>query len=323
METRSKTLRALGLAGAAAVLWPPIRTNAQSSALIHVAMPGADDGTPMLYAIHAGLLRRAGIEIDIAPAQSGAAVSAAVAGGSIQLGISSLVPLIGAHARGLSFQLIVPAAVYTSEAPYAAMVVKKDGPIRSARDLNGKTVTSSALRDLIATSNLAWIDQNGGDSTTVKTVELPQSSILPAVDEGRVDAGTLLEPRLSEALDSGKVRVLAKSFDAYGKHFVISGWFATAEYINRNRDTIVRFARALRESNAYCNTHHSETAPLLAEHSKVDVKTVEHSTRVAYGDVLDLKEIQNVIDVSAKYKVIERPFEAREMVSPAVAFLVR
>ena len=311
------------MGAAAAALRPATQAGAQTLTTIHVGMPGADDGTPMLYAIHSGLLRRAGIEIDITPAQSGAAVSAAVAGGAVQLGISSLVPLVGAHAHGLSFQLIVPAAVYTSEAPYAAMVVKKDGPIRTARDLNGKTVTSSALRDLIATSNLAWIDQNGGDSATVKTVELPQSAILPAVDEGRVDAGTLLEPRLSEALDSGKVRILGKSFDAYGKHFVISGWFATAEYISRNQDLVQRFARALRESNAYCNSHHAETAPLLAEFSKVDVKTVEHSTRVAYGDVLDLKEIQNVIDVSAKYKVIEKRFEAREMVSPAVAFLVR
>jgi NitT/TauT family transport system substrate-binding protein len=320
--SRAVVMSALaGVAGVGA-LWPAI-ANAQAATTLKAGMPGADDGTPMLYAIHAGLLKRVGIEIEIIPASSGAAVSAALAGGSVNIGISSLVPLIGARSRGLPFQLIAPAAVYTSEAPYAAMIVKKDGPIRSARDLNGKTVTASALRDLIATSNLAWIDQNGGDSSTVKTVELPQSAVLPAVEEGRVDAGTLLEPRLSEALDGGKVRIFAKSFDAYGKRFPISAWFATSEYIGRNQELIQRFARTMRESNAYCNTHRAETAPLLAAHSKVDVKTVEHSTRVQFGDAFDLKEVQGVVDVSAKYKVIEKAFDARDLISPAISFLVR
>ncbi len=292
---------------------------AQTATALQIGLPPSDDGTPLMYAVHAGTLAKAGLNVTMTAAQSGAAVSAAVAGGALQIGISSLVPLIGAHARGLSFQLIMPAAIYSSKAPYAAMVVKKDGPIHSARDLNGKIVSSSALRDLIATSNLAWIDQNGGDSTTVKTVELPQSAVLAAIDEGRIDAGTFLEPHLSDALDSGKVRVLGYTFDAYGKTFPISGWFATAEYIRDNRDVIARFVRVMRDANAYCNAHHAETAPILADFAKVDVAKVQHSTRVLYGDVLDLKQIQNVIDISARYKVIDKPFTASELVSTAVA----
>jgi NitT/TauT family transport system substrate-binding protein len=213
--------------------------------------------------------------------------------------------------------------VYDSKAPYAAMIVKKDGPIHSARDLDGKTISSPALHDLIGTSNAAWIDQNGGDSSTLKAVELPASAVLPAIVDGRIDAGTLLEPALSNALDSGQVRILGAPFDAYGKTFPISGWFATADYIAANRDLIVRFARVLRDANVYCNTHHAETAPLLADFAKVDLARVQHSTRVVFGDVLVLKEIQNVIDVSAKYKVMDKPFPASELVSPAVGFLTR
>lgn len=320
--TRSRLLLVLGTA-AAHVAWPrPAR--AQPVATIRVGTPNADDGAAaLLYAIHSGLFARAGISVEIVTAASGAAVAAAVAGGAVDVGFSSLVPLISAHARGVPFQLVAPGAVYTTDAPYSGMLVKKDSPLHTARDLNGKTVSASALRDLGAVSTLAWIDQNGGDSTTVKTVELPQSAVLAAINEGRIDAGSLLEPRLSAALAGGTVRLFAKTYDAFGKQFPITAWFATTDYIAQNGDLVVRFARAMRESNVYSNAHPSDTAPLVAASARVDLTTIEHSARVKFADALEAGEIQAVVDLSLKYGVIDRRFAARELVSPAVNFLVR
>ena len=309
------------ITGAAAAIAAPAR--AQTATTIRVGLAGADDITPMLYAIHAGLLRKAGVEVEVVQTQSGAAASAGVAGGAIDLAGSSLVPIIGAHARGAPFQFIAPGSEYVHEAPYAAMVVKKDGPIRTARDLNGKIVSSSALKDLIATTNLAWIDQNGGDSSTVKTIELPPSTVLAALEDGRIDAGTLLEPRLSEALDTGKVRILGTSFDAFGRRFMISGWFATVDWIGRHAEVVTRIAHVLHDANAYANAHHAETAPLLADFTKVDVRSIEHATRVHFEDALELKQMQTAIDICARYKVIDRSFDARELIAAPSQFLVR
>jgi NitT/TauT family transport system substrate-binding protein len=314
------TLKRAGFiaAAAATALWPR-RSQAQPLATLRVAMPGAvDDGAPLLYAMHSGAFKAAGIDVNLTLMKSGAAIASAVAGGAIDIGLSSIVPLIGAHTHGIPFVFVAPAAIYTSTAPYAALLVKKDSPLKTPRDLNGKTLASPALKDLIATSNLAWIDQNGGNSTTVKIVELPGSAVLAALDNGRIDGGTLLEPRLSQALESGTVRVLGTPFDAYGKRFVISSWFSTTDYVRANTDVIRRFARVIREANAYSNTHHAATAPLLAALAKVDVGTITRSTRVEYGDALNVKELQSVVDVTAKYKVIDRPFDADELISPAV-----
>lgn len=320
--TRSRLLLALGMA-AANISWPRL-ARAQAVTTIRVGAPNPDDGTAaMLYAIHSGLFARAGIAVEIVAASSGAAVAAAVAGGAVDIGFSSLVPLVSAHARGVPFQLVAPGAVYTTDAPYSGMLVRKDSPLRTARDLDGKTVSASALRDLGAVSTLAWIDQNGGDSTTVKTVELPQSAVLAAIDEGRIDAGSLLEPRLSAALAGGTVRLFAKTYDAFGKQFPITAWFATTDYIAQNGDLVVRFARAMREANVYSNAHPAETAPLVAASSRVDLNTIEHSARVKFADVLAVGEIQSIVDLSLKYGVIDKRFAARELVSPVVNFLVR
>jgi NitT/TauT family transport system substrate-binding protein len=293
------TLKRAGFiaAAAATALWPR-RSQAQPLATLRVAMPGAvDDGAPLLYAMHSGAFKAAGIDVNLTLMKSGAAIASAVAGGAIDIGLSSIVPLIGAHTHGIPFVFVAPAAIYTSTAPYAALLVKKDSPLKTPRDLNGKTLASPALKDLIATSNLAWIDQNGGNSTTVKIVELPGSAVLAALDNGRV---------------------LGTPFDAYGKRFVISSWFSTTDYVRANTDVIRRFARVIREANAYSNTHHAATAPLLAALAKVDVGTITRSTRVEYGDALNVKELQSVVDVTAKYKVIDRPFDADELISPAV-----
>ena len=59
---------------------------------------------------------------------------------------------------------------------YAAAIVRKDSPIKTGRDLNGKTFAVPALMDLNQIAAMAWIDQTGGDSRTVKIVEIPAST---------------------------------------------------------------------------------------------------------------------------------------------------
>lgn len=99
-----------------------------------------DDATPVLYAISAGLFRKAGLDVDIVRINSGAAAASAVAGGSIQVAQAGMISLLSAHAREAPFTLIAPSGVYSSDVPDHRLLVKKDGPIRSARDLDGKTI---------------------------------------------------------------------------------------------------------------------------------------------------------------------------------------
>jgi NitT/TauT family transport system substrate-binding protein len=319
-----RTIVLSGIAAyASAAALAPTRAFGQSTPTLNVTVAGADDGTPVLWAIESGMFKKAGLDVKLSEGASGAVISAGVAGGAIDIGMSSLVPVIGARAKGLPFQLIVPAAVYNSNASYAAMLVRNDSPFKTAKDLNGHTIASAALRDLIGTSQAAWIDANGGDSSTVKVVEIPNNAVLPALEEGRIDAATFLEPRMSQALATGKMRKFGQPFDAFGKHFPISSLFGTADFISKNTELVQRFARVVRESNVYCNTHHAETAPVLARFAKLDLKVIENAVRVGYDESFNLKEIQGVIDICARYKVIDKPFEARELVSPAVAFMTK
>jgi NitT/TauT family transport system substrate-binding protein len=307
---------------AAAAAWSSLSTlarAAEGSTPLRAASSGDDDATPFLYAVDRGLFRQAGIDAHLDRAASGSAVAAGVVGGAYDVGKSSLVALITAHAHGVPVTLVAPAGEYDQRAPVAGLLVKSDGPIHTAADLNGKIVAVSSLNDLYAISTRAWVDKHGGDSRTLRLIELPISAVPEALEQGRIDAGNVLEPHLRFATQSGKARVLAHPFDAIAPQFLYSAWFTMKDTATKNRVLLERVARVIHDAAVYANGHHGETAAALAAFTKVDPQVIATSTRSTAGTVLDPKEIQPVIDAAASYKAIPAPFDARELIDPAFA----
>lgn len=311
---RPTFVAAIGAAVAA-----PLAGRAQATPTIHAAVPQSADVAPVIYAQKAGLFKKAGLDVDVQIMRSGNVIAAAVAGGSLQIGFSSLPAIITGHQRGLNFQLIAPGGTYFDNDPYAQMVVRSDAPIRTAKDLAGKTIGATSLRDLLWVADQAWLDQNGADLKSVKYVELPNSSLLPSLLENRIDAFAVGQPWVTIALDSGKVRSIGKPFSAIAPHFLMTGYFTTAEFATANRDALARFERALMDATRYANAHKSEMIPILAEVTKQAPELLTRTVKGFDVDVLDPKEVQPMIDATAKYGLIPKPFPAQELISSVVA----
>jgi NitT/TauT family transport system substrate-binding protein len=298
----------------------PRVAQAQSSApTLRLASAPDDDVTPFLYAQSAGLFRREGLDVHIQASNSGAAVAAAVAGGSIDIGKSSMIALISAHARGLPFVVVAPAGLYSADEPRVAMLVAKDATLRAARDLAGKTVAVPALGDLYAIANAAFVEQDGGDPKTVRYLEMPSAASPQAIIDHRVDAATLTVPILLSALDTGKVRILGHPFSAIAKRFIQAGWFTTPSFLAQNREIVTRFARVMRAASSYANGHHAETAPLLAAFTRQDPALVARMPRTIAPTALDPALVQPLIDAAARYGAIPSTFDARTLIDAGVA----
>ena len=283
---------------------------------IRVASAPDEDILATLWAIQSGIFKKRGLDVDLRLSNSGAAVAAAVIGRSIDIGKSSMFSLIAAHLRGVPIQLIAAAAVYDTNIPTVGLLVKKDSPIRTAADLNGKTISVQSLNDQYAVAVKAWVDQHGGDSTTLRFLELPNSAAAQAIDAGRVDAAATTNPILSEAIATGTVQSIAHPFDGIGRYFIQAAYFCTTDHAAANRDTVERFGRAIDESSAYVNTHHAQTATVLADFTKVPLDVVQHMTRTELTAKIDPAGVQPVIDSAFKYKSIERAFDAKDMIAP-------
>ena len=295
----------------------PLLAAAQATPLmtLRIASASDDDVTPILYAQQAGLFRKAGLDVVLQRANSGAQIAAAVAGGAVDIGKSSMMTLASAHARGLPFVLVAPSGVYVTKTPSAMTLVLNNSPIKTARDLTGKTMPATALKDLMQVATLSWVDKNGGDSKSLKFIEMPAASIPTALEEGRVDAATMYYPVLSAALASGKYRVIAHPLDAIGPSFLIAAWFTTNDTFAKHKAEIATFVRVLREASAYTNAHHAETVPLIATFAGTEPATIARMTRATAGLSLDARNVQPLIDASAAYGVFDKAFDAHEIIA--------
>jgi NitT/TauT family transport system substrate-binding protein len=281
---------------------------------LRVAMTTDDSAIPVLYGLQTGRFRQAGLDVRIEPTTNGSATAAGVAGGSYEVGKSSLSSILTAHQRGLPFVMLAPGDVYDPKAPSGMLIVASDSAIHTAKDLANATIACASLSSIDNVAVQAWLYQHGVDISRVKFVELPQSEAGAAIAAHRVAAALIVHPQLDAALATGKVRVLAPAFGAIASSFLISTWFTTSSWAAEHPQAARAFARIVEESAVYANSHHTQTAPMLAEFSKIPLDVVEHMQRGVLGTRLTPALVQPVIDAAAKYGLLARPFSAREVI---------
>jgi NitT/TauT family transport system substrate-binding protein len=151
----------------------------------------------------------------------------------------------------------------------------------------------------------------------VKFVEMPSSSMPPAVARGQIDAGVLTEPTLSLSLTDN--RIAASPYDAIAKEFNETGWFASDDWIAKNPQAVQRFASAIREANRWANANPVAAEAIFMKYSGVLPDQLKNAVKTHYGEVIDVAHMQPVLDTAAKYKAIPDPLAARDLISPTIA----
>jgi len=287
---------------------------AQSAGIpIRVACTASDSYAGALYALDAGFFDRAGLAADVQVLASGAAITAAVAAKAVDVGISNAVPFATAVQHGVEFRYFCGGGLVNLDE--FGMCVAPASPITSWKDLENKTVAVSSLNDIAVIGLRTLVDQEGGDSRKVRLVEMPFSQMAGAIARGTVDAGPIAEPALSVARRQGTVRVLKPAiFSPFGPHFMVGGWFALDDWIEANRDTARRFAMAIYGAAAWANTHSAESSTILSKYSKIDIATVEAMSRAPLATSLSPDMVQPVLDLAYKYKVVDRPMKAVDLI---------
>ena len=307
--------RRTALAAVAGSLFVPHVAFAQTktTSIASAGLP-EDSATPVLYAISSGAFKRENLDVKLEAQRSGPAVASGIAGGAYQIGKVSLNPLIDAHAKGIPLVIVAPGGLSTTANPIAGLMVAKDSPIKTAKDLNGKTIAVGALNDIFTLAMRAWMEKNGGDPTTLKLVEIPISAIAEAIDKERVVAGSANEPILGAALATGKVRILARTFDSLAPRFMFTAWVATRSWADQNRAAVESFGKVVRQAAVYANGHHADTVDDIAKFTGLDPAVVRKMARTEAATGLEPGLIQPVIDAAAHFKDIPSRFDAKELI---------
>ena len=291
----------------------PRRANAQVQKLRVAGIP-IDIAGAAYYALDQGFFSKYGLDVEIVQLANGAVVAAAVAGGSIDIGNGNSIAMSTAHERGIPFKLIAPSGAYNKNDPTSGLVVLDGSPIRTASDLNGKVIAVNGLRNIAEIQTRAWIDKNGGNSSTAQFIEMSFPELGPGVSSGRAAAAEIEEPQLDAALASG-LRNLGSPGEAIAPVWIEGGYFCNASFAQDHPEVVKKVASAIRDANDWANKNHTAAWAILAKYSKA---TLMPKHRTYYPARLDAAQLQPLIDAAAHYGVLKATFPASDLFVPGL-----
>jgi len=308
---RRSALLALGALAAAR----PLPSRAQGLTKVRVATTPFDVAAQAYFALDQGLFRDAGLDVEITSMRP-PAILPAVVGGAVDIGAGSTIGLFLARERDVPFAMIAEAGMYSSRFPSAALIVAKSSPITTAADLNGKTFGTETLKNLGVLGASAWGDKNGGDYRSYKFIEMSSAEQGPAVAAGRIDAGTALEPFVSQAVAAGTARVIARPYDAIAPEFCEGGWFCMSDYVKANPDVVKRFSAVMDLAAKWANRNVADAGAILSRYSHAS--PTPPAFRTVYPERFDPSRLQIVIDAATRYGILSASHRVIDIIPPAL-----
>ena len=294
---------------------PGTRAAAQTGEQIVVATPPNDSSGEVFYAADMGFFAKAGLNVKVMPMNNAGAVAPAVVSGAVTIGGLTVPSVAIAREKGVPITIIAPGSIYSSAAPTSGIIVLKNSPLRKAADLNGKPLDTRDLSNKRFYGANAWIDKNGGDSKSVKWIEISDTADIAAMQQGRVDAASVSEPALDDALH-GEGRMLGPVYDAIGDKFLIAAFFTTDDYAKAHPDVMRKFAEAIVAAGKWANKNQAASAKILEKYAGVPIPA--GYTRVTYAERLRAADAQPVLDMLAHYGVLKPNPRAPDLFSPTV-----
>lgn len=274
------------------------------------------DCSPMFMAMDKGFFRAEGLELETAPMAGGAVIVQGVTSGDLQFGWSNVISLYQAHVEGFDFKFIAGGAINARGSNEThAIVVGVKSPIKVAKDLEGKTVAVNTLNNIVHLLAMAWVDKNGGDSKKVKFVEIPFPQMEPALVAGRVDAISVQEPFAAVAARRPETRVLSNPWGDVLPRFLIASWFASEKWLKENRAFAQAFVRALNKGIDATNTDKEGARAAMIKWARLNPDFAAKVGIPLFEKGLPDRDLQVTIDLSYKYKMISKPFKARDVIS--------
>lgn len=232
------------------------------------------DTAPIWLGKQKGFFSDQGLDITVQTTTGGAASVPGVVAGSYDFAFGNLVSVMVARDKGLDLRYVTNGNSTAGDPDFGAVIVPADSPIKSPADLAGKTVSVNNLQNIGDTTIRQVVENDGGDSSTIKFVEVAFPDAEAAVENKQVNAAWILAPFLGSAVAHGD-RVITYNFSAFDPKLDIAGYFTTGDTIKNKPDLVKKFTTAMNKSLQYAQAHPDEVRQIVTTYTKMSADVLK------------------------------------------------
>src|SRR5262245_42037816 len=230
------------------------QASAQEKLRVGKAVAEAFAFLPLDVGVREGIFRRHGLDVEITSFGGGARLQQALAADSIDIGVSAGPELAllerGAPVKGVAMPFGPPV--------YLMLLVRADGPVRTAADLKGRKIGVSSARSLTGWLAVELSRQQGWGARGIELVGSPPRTSLASIKTGQID-GMVTDITFALRAEQAREGRILLGFGDLVHDFHTHIIYAANKLIAAKPDTVRRFNAAWFETIAYMRANKAET----------------------------------------------------------------
>jgi len=285
---------------------------AQDKVRAAVGQRGNWDTLFISQGVEAGIFKREGIEVEVTWTRGGAETLQTVITNSADLAVANgILGVIGAISKGAPVKIV---SAQMTGAVDMFWYVKADSPVKSMKDMDGRTMGYSRPGSSTNLVALALSDHFRVKPNLVSTGGIPDTRT--QVMSGQVDAGWSVPHFNFDLVNEGKIRIIARGTDVPSlSDQTVRVNVASAKFLTERRDVARRFMKAYHDSIEWVYANPDQAIGFYVQFNKVAPavarQTYESFPKAAVAP-WPVRGLKQNLDEALQHKRLEKPLAEAE-----------
>ena len=280
-------------------------------------LPVADFAS-VYIAMDKGYFTDEGLTVETQVMQNAASIAPSVMNGQLQFGVSAATPLIAAVDKGLPLKAVANMADTAEDAASdpSSILAGANSGITRPRDLEGRKVAVNGLGAIPHVAAAQAIADDGGDPSKATFVAMAFPDMMPALQQGHIDAAAVVEPFSTMGTKQGAKAIGNPYTSAFLKGKTMAVAFSSTPYLEKNKDTAERFVRALNKASEDAAKDPAEVRKVLVQHAGMKQDIVAEIRLPGYSAELSADALSQASQVMNKVGMLDAPVDGATLVWP-------
>jgi NitT/TauT family transport system substrate-binding protein len=267
-----------------------------------------------------GYFKAEGLDVEVTKINSGAVGVTVLQAGKLDIIFSNTVSTLQAMEQGLDAVILAPGAVVrASGADTTIALMVRKGSLKSVKELEGKRVAVNVINSTAWLHAVAMLDKHGVDRSKVRFSEVPFPQMNDPLVNGQLDAIYQVEPFRSVLMATGKAEVVGYPYVETLPDSDITQYLALTSWVEKNRATAAKFARAIAKGAQFASVPSNEAALREAnvQFTGLNPALKDVVMLPRFGTAVSPAEIGRTMDLMLKYGMLKQKVDLSKRILAA------